>query len=253
MAASLYDEGDLVSIYDLVNPLGAEADFFAALASERPKKILDVGCGTGRLASRLAADGHEVTGVEPSPLMLQCARSCPDSDLVTWVCSGAAPLSLAARFDLIIMVGHVFQVFLCDDDARDALATLAAHLAPHGQIAFATRNPAAREWEQWTESQSRETYESPMLGTCTVHWQIDAVDGPLITYSTYLHLLDGTTRRGEDTICFRGQAAVQRLLDKSGLAPETWHGNWNGAPPGTRQPEIIVIAGKARRSSVQAN
>jgi hypothetical protein len=59
------------------------------------------------------------------------------------------------------------------------LRTLAAHLAPHGQIAFATRNPDAREWEQWTESQSQETYESPVLGTCTVHWQIDAVDAPL--------------------------------------------------------------------------
>ncbi len=90
-----------------------------------------------------------------------------------------------------------------------------------------------------------------MLGTGTVHWQVDAVDGPLITYSTCLRLPDGTARRDEDTICFRDQAAVQRLLDESGLIPEAWHGDWNGAAPGSRQPEIIVVARRACRSTIQ--
>lgn len=95
--------------------------------------------------------------------MLRCATRRPGGDAVTWVCSGAGSLSLAARFDLIVMAGHVFQVFLGDDDARDALGTMAGHLAAHGQIAFATRNPDAREWEQWTESQSQERMRARCL------------------------------------------------------------------------------------------
>ena len=245
MTDQLYGAPDLVSVYDLVNPLGPEADSFEALAGAAPKRILDVGCGTGRLASRLAGLGHHVTGAEPAVLMLEQARRRPGGKQVSWVCSDAASLSVPTRFDLILLAGHVFQVFLGDDEARDVLGNLRAHLARDGRIAFATRNPAAHEWEQWTEDLSLETVVTPTLGAVTVYWDVSAIEGTLITYTTNLSLPDGTIRRGQDTIRFRSQGAIEQLLSDSGLVAAAWYGDWSGAALTATQLEIIVVAHSA--------
>ena len=55
--------------------------------------VLDLGCGTGRLAIALAARGHLVTGVDPARASLDRARGKPGGDRVTWVdgSTGALP------------------------------------------------------------------------------------------------------------------------------------------------------------------
>jgi ubiquinone/menaquinone biosynthesis C-methylase UbiE len=39
------------------------------------KRVLDVGCGTGRLAAELTERGNRVWGVDPSPEMVQAAKA----------------------------------------------------------------------------------------------------------------------------------------------------------------------------------
>jgi len=43
---------------------------------------------------------------------------------------------LGRRFDLVVLTGHAFQVFLTDDDQRAVLSTIAEHLAPRRSIHF---------------------------------------------------------------------------------------------------------------------
>jgi SAM-dependent methyltransferase len=132
----------LAAIYDALNPPGPDDAFYAELAGNRPRAILDVGCGTGWLACDLAALGHSVTGVDLSDAMLEIARHRPGGERVKWIKGRATELSLEHRFDLIIMMGHAFQVLLRDRDFLVALRTLRDHLAPAGQLAFETRNRA---------------------------------------------------------------------------------------------------------------
>jgi len=70
--------------------------------------ILDLGCGTGNLALRLAARGLHVTGVDLSPDMLDVAREkAPASVALRWVQAGAAELIdhfQPATFDTVISV-----------------------------------------------------------------------------------------------------------------------------------------------------
>lgn len=52
----------------------------------RPGRVLDVGCGSGRLACRLAARAGHVDGLDSSPVMLhQARRRCPGTTRLTWL------------------------------------------------------------------------------------------------------------------------------------------------------------------------
>ncbi len=79
-----------------------------------------------------------MTGADPAVAMLDIARSRYGGDKVKWINIGAADLSLETRFDLIIMTGHAFQVFLTDQDVSAMLRVLRGHLAPGGRLASET-------------------------------------------------------------------------------------------------------------------
>src|SRR5436305_12502961 len=56
------------------SPVEGDTDFYRRLARETGGPILEVGCGTGRVAAALARDGHQVLGVDLSAPMLRLAE-----------------------------------------------------------------------------------------------------------------------------------------------------------------------------------
>ncbi len=62
-------------LYDHFNLWDSGDDFYLGLAREIGGFVLDLGCGTGMLACRIAQDGLSVTGVDPAEGMLRVARS----------------------------------------------------------------------------------------------------------------------------------------------------------------------------------
>ncbi len=142
----LYDDPALVRFYDLENGWGEDTRFCARMAAQAAS-VLDLGCGTGLLLSSLPGT-IRLAGVDPAAAMLDVARSRPGGRHVTWIEGDARSVRLGETFDLIVMTGHAFQVFLTDADQLTALETIAAHLAPRGCFIFDSRNPAAREWQE---------------------------------------------------------------------------------------------------------
>jgi SAM-dependent methyltransferase len=109
-----------------------EANLVEALLRERGgRRVLDAGCGTGRVAIELAKRGYETLGVDIDPTMLDTARR-KARDL-RWVLSDLARLSLDDRFDLVMLAGNVV-VFVGPGNEREVLRRMADHLVPGGLL-----------------------------------------------------------------------------------------------------------------------
>lgn len=243
MPDDIFVEPRLAGLYDALNPPDASLAFYLELAGTSPKYVLDMGCGTGLLAVELARRGHIVHGADPAAAMLRIARKREGGDRVTWIDSDTARLDLESRFDLIVMTGHVFQVFLTDAEIRSGLANLRRHLAPGGRIAFETRNPAVEEWRYWTEALSAERVETADAGPVDVHWDVTSVEAPYVTFETRFRFADGTRATAPSTLRFMDRDELAAHLGGAGLTPLEWFGDWDGSPCGPTSPEIIVVAG----------
>ncbi|MBX9728159.1 MAG: methyltransferase domain-containing protein, partial [Sphingopyxis sp.] len=89
--------------------LAGEARLLDAMAP-RGARILDAGCGPGRVGGYLAAAGHQVVGVDVDPVLIEAAKQ--DHPGPRWLVGDLAELDLPARgitetFQLIVSAGNV--------------------------------------------------------------------------------------------------------------------------------------------------
>ncbi|MEU6130643.1 class I SAM-dependent methyltransferase [Saccharopolyspora sp. NPDC047091] len=116
--------------------LAGEARLVDALVP-RGARVLDAGCGPGRVGAALAAAGHEVVGVDVDPTLIAAAEQ--DHPGPRWIVEDLAELDLPARgigepFDAIVCAGNVLA-FLAPATRREVLRRFRAHLAPEGRVA----------------------------------------------------------------------------------------------------------------------
>lgn len=127
------------------NPHG-EADFVARFD---PASVLDVGCGTGRVAIELAARGLDVAGSDIDAQMLAEARSkAPD---LLWVQSDLAALDMGRTFDLVVMAGNVI-LFVEPGTEEACVAGAARHVGDGGRLVAGFslgRGVEVDAWESW--------------------------------------------------------------------------------------------------------
>ncbi len=110
-----------------------EADLVSAqLAESGGNRVLDAGCGTGRVAIELARRGFDVTGLDADARMLDTARAkAPEGN---WRHADlAAPGPRGEQFDLVLLAGNV-MIFLTPGTEGRVLDRLAGVLAPTGRL-----------------------------------------------------------------------------------------------------------------------
>ncbi|TPG19899.1 class I SAM-dependent methyltransferase [Pedococcus bigeumensis] len=108
-----------------------EAAFVASLLAP-PARVLDAGCGTGRVATQLTALGYHCVGVDADAAMIEVAEQRDPA--TTWVRQDLSRLQLRSQaFELAVLAGNVIPL-LAPGTLLAAVQRLAAHLQPGGLL-----------------------------------------------------------------------------------------------------------------------
>ncbi|MEV7215462.1 methyltransferase domain-containing protein [Kitasatospora cineracea] len=213
MPDAIFSHPRLAVVYDAFDGKRDDLDSYVGLADELAAGlVIDVGCGTGNLAVRLAANGRRVVGIDPAEASLAVAKSKDGAGTVTWIHGNATALPQLGA-DLAMMTGNVAQVFLSDDDWAQTLGAVGSALRPGGHLVFETRRPERRAWLEWAADTEPVILEVPGAGTVERHLQVTAVDLPLVSFRcTYRFASDGAVVTSDSTLRFRSRAEVESSL-----------------------------------------
>ena len=100
-------------------------------------RVLDAGCGPGRLGAEMHARGHTVVGVDVDPVLIAAAKE--DHPGPTWLVGDLATLDLCGLdggeepFDAALVAGNV-MVFVATGTEAEVLTRVAAHVKPDGVV-----------------------------------------------------------------------------------------------------------------------
>jgi SAM-dependent methyltransferase len=244
--------------YDHADTSDDGVAFYAALAKETGSPVLEVACGTGRVAIPIAKLGHSITGLDIVPGMLQRAREKSAGLPARWVEGDARSFDLGERFRLVFMTGNAFQAFVTNEEQAAVLQRARAHLHDDGLFAFETRNPLmpgtrTRAGLFLTLETRREAMEWPAYINKhghTVRVFTTQVYDPI---AQILHLA-GVNRWNDGrqdhvtpsrtALRYTFPQELNALLHGNGFDIVRTHGDWDESPLSATSPSIITVCRK---------
>lgn len=249
---------DFGALYDSIPMYQARPDtaFYVAEARRSGGRVLELGCGTGRILLPIAREGIAITGLDGSREMLaRCEERLaaePEEARarVTLHLADVRDFDLGTTFDLVTAPFRIVQHLLTIDDQLAFLACVARHLAPGGRLVFDVFNPnfgalvAAGGTEH--EDANVELPGGARLRRTAritgVRW-IDQVSQVELIY--YVRPSPGAPeQRHVQAFGMRwfGRAELEHLLARGGFRITAVHGDWEGGPLNHGSPEQIVFA-----------
>lgn len=242
-----YTDPRLAELYDIENARGSDTDFYVRLATDLDaERILDLGCGTGLLTRELAVNDRRVVGVDPARAMLTVAQRGPGADRVRWI-EGYSDALKTPEADLVLMTGNVAQVFLDDREWDATLRDIHAALRTGGYLAFESRNPDDRAWEQWNREATYERFHSP-YGPVECWLELVGVGGDRVRFEGYNVFEEtGEVVVASSELRFRSLAELTATLINNGFMVERVYGDWSHGPI-TGASRVIVFVARASAS-----
>ena len=213
----IFADPRLAAIYDDIDGDRCDLDHYEVIVDELgARSVLDIGCGTGTLACRLAARGVTVVAVDPAQASLDIARAKPGAERIRWLLGDTTMLPPTV-VDAVTMTGNVAQVFVRDAEWSAALSGARNVLRDGGHLVFETRDPSYRGWEEWTREQSISVTNT--VAGRVEHWvELTDVALPLVSFRHTFRFIDGgDTVTSESTLRFRGREEITAALTVSGF------------------------------------
>ncbi|SHN14122.1 class I SAM-dependent methyltransferase [Cryptosporangium aurantiacum] len=216
MPDPIFDHPRLVAVYDALEGDRPDLDVYEGLVDELgAERILDIGCGTGILAVRLAAAGKIVTGVDPAPGSIDHARNRPGGQHVNWI-RGEVRDVVVGDFDLATMTGNVAQAIVDRNKWDKTLAGTRRLLRPGGHLVFETRVPEQRAWELWTRELTERTVDVDGIGPVRTWTEVVDLAEPLVTFRASWVFPDGAVLSSHSTLRFRSRREIEASLRTHG-------------------------------------
>ncbi len=131
----------------------------------RGSRVLDAGCGQGRIGGHLASVGHDVVGVDVDPVLIaEAERLCPSA---RWLVGDLAELDLpsagiAEPFDAIVCAGNVIT-FLAPSTRGEVLSRMRAHVADGGRAAIGFGGGRGYEFDEFLADAAAAGWEPDLL------------------------------------------------------------------------------------------
>ena len=227
-----------------------------------PGRILELGCGSGRVTLPLLRDGHEVVAVDASAPMLQAleARLGRAGAAARARCRVVAgdlrDLSVGGRFPLVLAAFNVLEHLYTRVELAACLRRVIAHLAPEGRFAFDVQVPdpawlARDPRRRW----SRTRFTHPRTGEQLVYSTNHDYDpiGQIALIRLYYDRADG---RGRSRVVHLSQrkyfpAELEALVAGSGLDVVERYGDFTGAPLGRSAQSQVLVCSIPRRKNAR--
>ncbi|MGZ3584943.1 MAG: class I SAM-dependent methyltransferase [Ktedonobacterales bacterium] len=236
--------------YDLVDA-GYDEDrpVIEQWARERGGPLLDLACGTGRMAIPMALQGYQVTGVDVVPEMVEWGlkKAARQGASIEWVVADARAFHLQQRFQFIYMLAHAFQFFHTRADLEALLARVREHLTPEGCFLFDTRNPSRQNLYE-THHPAPQKYTAPdgRQLVVTEDQQYDPMTQIQHYASNYRWLHpDGQQVVKEKTIRvalrYVFPQEIEALLHYNGFQIRACYGSWQQEPLTATSREMIYV------------
>jgi SAM-dependent methyltransferase len=228
----------------------ADVSWYVAYA-KGAKRILELGCGTGRLTIALARAGHEVVAIDSSETMLARLQQRLDRApaairaRVTLRRANLIDFALGEKFDLIVSAFNVLEHLYTRVELAACLARVDAHLAPRGRFTFdvqmpdlvwLTRDPNKR----WARTRFTHPRTGQKLWYSTNH-DYDPVS-QIALIRLFYDPVDGTP--GHVVMLSQRKyfpAELEALCANSGFATVERYGDFAGAPlSGAADSQVLV-------------
>jgi len=243
--------------YDLIHAkLTGDIELVLSLASGESKKILDLGCGTGRIAIPLARAGHSVDGIDLSKEMLNLARTKLDREpeevqlSVSLTQGDMTDFDFEQRYDLVLISQNTLH-----EHARKQVykifRLIQKHLAPSGILFLDLSNPFTYFSHQegdniWIEDQSFQDPETGYLIHQRSSVSIELTDQKVRILRTLkavpIDATLGETYTHESTYHLLYPHQVELLLGAAGMRIAQIYGGYERESFGDNSQRFIVLA-----------
>ena len=245
----------------------ADIPLYVALASATDGPILELACGTGRLAIPLAAAGHHVTGVDNDPQMLERAavawthatnsksESQAARGTLALIEADMTTLRLGQRFDLVILGFN--SLLLAPDQAtqESTLRRMSEHLSPDGRAVIDVWLPTSEDLDEYDGHENIDwTRRDPGTGEMVEKkWRAtyDATTRQATVQTTFTRNLAENSR--EDRVQFVTSEELLAMMESVGLDPQQVGGDYSMAEFTPESERIVVVAAPSEHSAARPN
>ncbi|MEW5868736.1 MAG: class I SAM-dependent methyltransferase [Chloroflexota bacterium] len=203
-----------------------------------PLRILDLACGFGRHANRLAAMGHQVVGVDLMEGFLQLARQDAQARGVTvdYRQGDMRQIDFEQEFDRVLLMFTAFGYFSDEENAL-VLSKVARALKPGGLFVMDIHN---RDMflKDFLPEHVTEKEGNLMIDRIT----FDSLTGRL--HNRRIVIRNGVRKDKPYSVRMYNPSEIKALLETSGLQIQQFCSDWEGNPISTESRRMIIIARK---------
>lgn len=228
-----------------------DTGLWSSFAGRTDRPVLEVGCGTGRIALELARQGYAVTGIDPSPAMLGVARRKAEDDAidVEFIEGRVSDLNLERdHYGLIILPLDV--LLYCEDgeEQRATLRSLGEALVFNGLIAIDLPGPASGLDPESNGSPRLVFTGETAAGLSFDCWHVhedDVAEQVRYLRVSYETIDDaGLVRRrmAEHRLRYVYRYELEYLLNSAGLVLSDIYGDYDLGPLSNESERMIAIA-----------